>query len=53
MISEKDKKDIMVDYIINQLYSLRINKSRNYDKTKDSDYRNPIYCPKRKKYGKR
>lgn len=53
MISEKDKKDIMVDYIINQPYPLFINKSRNYDKTKDSDYRNLIYYPKRKKYGKR
>lgn len=53
MISEKDKKDIMIDYIINQPYPLFINKSRNYDKSKDSDYRNPIYYPKRKKYGKR
>ena len=29
MISEKDKKDIMVDYIINQPYPLSINKSKN------------------------
>lgn len=49
MISEKDKKDIMVDYIINQPYPLSINKSKNYDKTKYSDYRSPIYYPKRKK----
>lgn len=35
----------------NPISLVRYNK--HYDKTKDADYRNPIYYPKRKKYGKR
>lgn len=50
---DKDKTNTVIEYVIKPTYPIFINKSRNYDKTKDSNYRNPIYYPKRKKHGKR
>lgn len=51
MISEKNKLNAMLNYIIEPIPIKAL--PRNYDKTKDSDYRNPIYYPKKKKYGKK
>lgn len=43
------------DYIIfyNRPVDIYSELPKNYDKTKDSNCRNPIYYPKRKKHGKR